>query len=451
MGNEIPGNPYLKHYQVEDPSPASADPLQSEPIADDLPPEEFYNDYENFDDGEAARGGEYDNFVGFDEGGAGGYTRQAGNEMIQDFWTWLQDSDLTGAERQNIATQIREAEGFLANSSGDQLSPEAQNALGALQARIHGGSEVGVGDDPFGLDELIVEEDSGEGNLTEELQSFKTSLASMTNLTPEKRQEFESQIDQWLSNLNLGNGDPEQIWDLFETLKDEVNQMAAFSPVEQSLGEALGIGAEAAHALMEKHGLDPNNLPPPDDSRILDLLNDPELEGIHAAANGVTTAEKNLEEFIDLNKQQANAENQTREADTSNYTDSKDVTVFKNLYEASKHEDDRSVDLIDAHEKFGEEIAKVLTALYGEEATVTQEDTDLAGVVRFDGKSYRFDISGTGDIDTTSDLEIDWPEFELVAWHYDAEGSGNLGRPQWVKDADYPAKSYDGGGGSRST
>lgn len=450
MGNEIPGNPYLKHYDLGDASPASPDPVQSEPL-EELPPDEFVNDYENFDDGMDVFGDDYDNFVGFDEGGGSSFTRQAGNEMIQDFWAWLQDSDLTGTERQNLANQIREAESFLANSSGDQLSAEAQSALGALQARIHGGSEVGTGDDPFGLDELILDEDSGEGNLTEELQNFKTSLASMTNLTPEKREEFESQIDQWLSNLNLGTGDPEQIWDLFDTLKSEVNDLAAFSPTEQSFGEALGIGAEAAHALLEKHGIDPNNLPPPDDSRIIALLNDPELEGIQAAANNITTSEKNLEEFIDLNKQQAKAENAAREAETSNYTDSKDVTVFKNLYEASNHEDDRSVDLIDAHEKFGQEVAKVLTALYGEEATVTEGDTDRAGVVKFDGKSYRFDVSSSGDIDTTSDLDIDWPDVTLVEWLYDAEGSGNLGRPQWVKDADYPAKSYDGGGGSRST
>ena len=451
MGNEIPGNPYLKHYQVEDPSPTTPEPAQADPF-EELPPEEFYSDYENFDDGMDVFGEDYDNFVGFDEGGGGAVNRHAGNEMIQDFWAWLQESDLVGTERQNIATQIREAEELIANGSGDQLSIEAQNALSALQARIHGGGgDAALGDDPFGLGELILEEDSGEGDLTQELQSFRDSLAAMSNLTPEKRGEFESQIDQWLSNLNLGTGDPDQIWDLFDTLKSEVADLAAFAPLEQSLGEALGIGAEGAHALLEKHGLDPNNLPPPDDSRIIDLLNDPELEGIQAAANNVTTAEKNLEEFIDLNKQQASLENQTREADTSNNTDSKDVTVFRNLYEASRHEDDRSVDLIDAHEKFGEEVAKVLTALYGEEATVTEGDEDLAGVVRFDGKNYRFDISGTGTIDTTSNLDIDWPDVELVAWHYDAEGSGNLGRPQWVKDADYPAKSYDGGGGSTSS
>jgi hypothetical protein len=298
---------------------------------------------------------------------------------------------------------------------------------------------------------------AGEGSdveaLTGRIDELLQTLQESSNISAEEKDRLRAQLEELKAPLSLGP-DEDKIYEIEEqldALKGQIEDLAQYPPAVNRLAQVLEMDPEAVAKLLEKHEIDPNDPPSVNSQAIEDLLNDPELASVAEAAQKVKTARGALEEYIDLNKQQATAENNSREADTSNYTDSKDVTVFKNLWNASKHTDDASQNYMSKQENLGEAIGSVLGALYGEEVDVKKDSDTQSGVIKIGSKRARFNVGPDGELEYSSSKDLEWPEVHLVEWHFDAEGSGNLGRPQWVKDAGYPAKPYDGSGGTHST
>lgn len=319
---------------------------------------------------------------------------------------------------------------------------------------VDGPQSEEFGDDFFADLEGAVE---GEGSEVEELtgriDELLQTVQESTNIGSEEKDRLRAQLEELKAPLALGPDEDKiyQIEEQLDALKGQIQDLAQYPPAVNRLAEALEMDPEAVANLLEKHEIDPNDPPGVNSQAIEDLLNDPELASVAEAAQEVKTAKGALEEFIELNRQQAHAENDLRSADSSNYDDSKDVTVFKNLWNASKHTDDASQNYISKQENLGEAIGNVLGALYGEEVEVKKDSDTQSGVVKIGSKQARFNVGPDGELEYSSSKDLLWPEVELVDWLFDAEGSGNLGRPQWVKDAGYPAQSYDGSGGTHST
>jgi hypothetical protein len=348
------------------------------------------------------------------------------------FEAWLRElksnGDITEAEFDQYRDQVQ---GTYALSPSGQASALQQIADG-INTRF---AEVAA-----------VAQDAADGTNTNEelkaeLEEYKNTLNDNPNLTAESREGYLEDLDQWISAIDLGTADFEQIQGTFEELKAEVAEASLYSPEAQSLSEITDMSPEDIEEAAEKHNLDLRDLPEPPTMAVIEFLKEisPELGEKFSAVEEAVDARQ---EFIDETIDACESLNSKNSACTSD-GDDKNLGVFQDLYDLKHHQDQKSNDVAEAMKEANQEVVNLLQGLYtkeGEDGATAdiklldpssksgweaiEEDYENADIIEFNGTKIDIFDNDTGNllVSTTGDAEAEIKDIDIA---YDWEGSGD--------------------------
>jgi len=444
--------PYLNRYLRQE-SPAGAPEAVSAELA---PPEvKTYEDGLDADYDES----DFDYSDAYLEGDTAAETvplgRSEAEGRIEALWQWLRSGGLTGAARSDWAGQIRELATLVQKSPNGGLNSDAQALLQKLEAQAFGTSASGeapVDADPFGVEGFLESSESeiatdGAG-LSQELNDLKQQINKNENLTDSDREGFLEKVDRYLSNLELGASEEsiDEIRSELETLKGDLAEVSNHAPAVSRLAKITGTDPATIEALMEKHGIDPKNLPSRPDSKVAALLSDGELsEKISTQLDLHQKMMTNFQQEIDSHIAEANNINSANEGSDTSKVDTQSFTAHRWLYNAHFHRDERSQEIIGAREAIATDTANLLGALYGEEVQVLS-GPEAAGMIQMG--STKLNVvpeAGAGALAFTTKAP-EWLPVELVTAFVDDEGDGKTKVVSWMQEAHYPYHIYDTGG-----
>ena len=380
---------------------------------------------------------------GSDYQGAQGYApmSMSGKEAAEQINTLFnqikKDSSIPNVEKNKQLKELRALYDQARNYGRNPVPNAIMNELSAFEANSISnlGMEGVEGDEEGGTNPATLKKD---------LNDFKATIQANPNLSETKKQQYLAKITQWLSGLDLKTLDAATIIPLFDAMKTQITEASAFSPVAQRLSEATGRSAEEIDALLESHGIDAANLPNPPDSRIAELLNDPELsDALGSAQQGVSDSFNALKEGTERAVRDANSTSDARAAGNTSSAYS-DWSMYEKVQRLYEHGDELNTGVTNARKTLANETAKILSALYGTSVSAST-DAAKAGSINFNGNDINVCTSSlSGNINFSSTTTIDWPTVTRPTAQVDCEGSGATGHPQWMDDKGYPSASYDG-------
>lgn len=346
-----------------------------------------------------------------------------------------------GAELQQKIQELRgllnQAQGFVSAAQKSSLLSQVQAELSALEAQIMGVSEEGgiPGEAP----------PASLADLEKELKDYKQELGLMKNLTEDERIERESQIDKWLTEINLAENDPEKvdvagIQETLTEMKTETEAVNQYSTGLKGLASSFDMSEEQVKLKAEAKGIDLDNLSLPPTVEFLNFLTElsPDLKD---AFKKVETAMSDRVKSIQDNAKTMNDISRANYKKDTSAACNQDITPWQNSFDLKHFQDDKSKAVASAMQELVKTLTPIFKALFPGEEVKAVEDNSPAGWEKAQGeylvadkiqiRNITIDLinntTGKMQCSITPDADAD---IQIQTIWYDGEGDGEWHPPK---------------------